>query len=147
MSIYRETHTHTHTRPYSVLWRTTVCGGVALRDGVGVDGDGRDADGLLHPVLPVDVHVLEGVEDVHAADDPAEDGVAAVEVRVAAVRDEELTAVRVGPGVGHADDPALVVPQRRPDLVVELAPPDARPALARAQGVARLEDEAFNLLR
>ena len=87
-------------------------------------GDGRDSNLLLHPVLPVDLLLLQEVQDVHAANDPSKDGVAAVEVRVAAVRDEKLAAVRVWSGVCHADDAALVVPQRRPDLVVELVAPD-----------------------
>lgn len=49
-------------------------------------------------------------------------------------RDEELAPVGVGPRVGHADGVGPVVLQLRPELVPELAAPDALAARARAWG-------------
>ena len=68
-----------------------------------------------------------------------------VEVRVLGVGDEELRSVRVGPAVGHRDDAPHGVLLVGVDLVVELAPPDALAALARARGVAALQHEALDV--
>jgi hypothetical protein len=48
-------------------------------------------------------HLLDGLDDVHALDDLAEDDVLAVEPRGRDGADEELGAVGVGPGVGHGE--------------------------------------------
>ena len=61
------------------------------------------------------------------------------------VGDEELRPVRVGPAVGHGDDAPHGVLLVGVDLVVELAPPDALAALARARGVAALQHEALDV--
>jgi hypothetical protein len=48
--------------------------------------------------------LLDGLDDVHALDDLAEDDVLAVEPGGGDGADEELGAVGVGPGVGHGED-------------------------------------------
>jgi hypothetical protein len=45
-----------------------------------------------------------------------------IEVEVSARASQELTAVRVGSGIGHREDAGAIVPQIRVKLVVELKP-------------------------
>jgi len=55
----------------------------------------------VHRHLENPVALLDGVHHIHPGDDAAEDRVFAVQVRTGDVRDEELAAARVRPGVGH----------------------------------------------
>lgn len=59
----------------------------------------------------------------------SEYGVEPVQVRRSGEGDEELATVGVGPLVGHADDPPLVVTQSRSDLVLKGAAEDGPSAL------------------
>src|SRR6185503_400076 len=81
------------------------------------------------------------LDHVHALHDGAEDGVAPIEVRRRAERDEELAAVRVRTGIGHRKNAGAVVTQIRMELVRELV---ARPAVALPQRVATLDHEALD---
>lgn len=60
-----------------------------------------DGDGLNGAVAGALLNVLDGVNNVHALEDVAEDNVAAVEPAGLDSADEELGAVRVLAGVGH----------------------------------------------
>src|SRR5207237_8590061 len=63
----------------------------------------RNADATDH------IPLLNLIHDVHPVDDAAEHGVLRIEMRLRRVRDEELTAAGVGPGVErHADGAAQV---------------------------------------
>ena len=69
---------------------------------------------------------------------PAKDGVLVVQVLARLVCDEELRSVRVRPGVGHAQHPALVVRHAGLELVPDLSAPEALAPLARARRVTPL---------
>lgn len=86
---------------------------------------------LLGAVLPVDLEGLDGGKGGEAvvAEELAEDGVEAVEVRRLVEQHEELRAVGAGPLVGHGHDAAPAVLERRAHLVGEGAAPDGPPAL------------------
>ena len=58
--------------------------------------------------------------------------------------DKELAAIRVGPGICHADGVWPIVPQRGVKFVLERAPPDAVAACTVAQRVACLDHEFAN---
>jgi hypothetical protein len=62
---------------------------------------------------------LDGLDDVHASGDFAEDAVLAVKVGRVDGGDEELGAVGVGAGVSHGEKPRLVMSQGEV-LVVKL---------------------------
>lgn len=103
---------------------------------------------LLHqrPIrLRVHRQLLQLVQRIEAVDDAREQRVLQVQVRLRRVRDEELAGIRVWAAVGHRHHAALVVPQVVLELVVELAIPDGRAALAGAGRVARLHDEALDV--
>ena len=116
-----------------------------------MNGDLLDPDVLDGPVPLPDPRPLHPVERVVPADHLAEHRVAPVEVRARPVRHEELRAVGVGLArVGHRDDAARVVPERRQgDLEAELPVgalgEDGPPALPRARGVAALDHEALDV--
>ena len=55
------------------------------------------------PFGRIGADLLDAADDVHAVDDAAEDDVLAVEERRRRARDEELTAVGVGAGIGHGE--------------------------------------------
>lgn len=104
---------------------------------IGVDRDIFDPDGFLGPVLPINLdrlHLGQGGQAL-VPDDAPKDGVEAVQVRRLVEGDEELRAVGPGPLVGHGHDAPRGVSQRRPDLVLERAPPDAASALGILRGV------------
>src|SRR3972149_2241549 len=56
------------------------------------------------------VALADGLHRLHAGADAAEDAVLAVEVGLGRQGDEELAAVRAGPGVGHGEDAGVVTP-------------------------------------
>lgn len=80
-----------------------------------------DGTPLPRPPLAVDVDALQRIQRLPPVDHAPEHGVLAVQVRRRRVAHEELAAVGVGAPVGHADDAARGVAQRRPDLVGEEA--------------------------
>lgn len=104
-------------------------------------------DGLFGPVLLVDLGLLDlGQRDeALVADELAKHRVEAIKMRRLVEEDEELAAVGAGSLVGHADDTALVVPERRSDLVLEGWAVDGAAALGvlgrRVRGRARLRHE------
>ena len=106
-----------------------------------MDGDRLEEDLLVRTVVGVGVDAADLADDVHPVGDLAEDGVAVVEVGLGVERDEELRAVRVRPGVRHAQDPFVVVAQLVVELVVELV---AGPAPAGAGRVAGLDHEVLD---
>lgn len=59
-------------------------------------------------------------------------------------RDEKLAAIRIRPGVGHAQDAGASVSQRRVDFVFELFAVDGGPAASCAGGIAALDHEVGN---
>ena len=98
-----------------------------------MNGDFLDGDGFLGFILVICFSGSDFVDNVHALDDLSEDGVRAVEVRVASVFiglddfgvvgvgiqaagdilgvlvDEELAAIGVGAGIGHGDSASDIV--------------------------------------
>ena len=103
----------------------------------GVD---EDVDERL--VAAVGARVLDGVHDLHALDDLAEDDVLAVQVRRGHRRDEELRAVGVGARVGHREQSGARVLDHEV-LVRERAAVDGHGAGAVAgKDVAALQHEA-----
>lgn len=96
------------------------------------------------PIRLIRLDPAHPLHDAHAARDPAKDGVLAVQPRRGRQRDEELTAVGVGPGVGHGQDPRARVLEVLPDLVLELVAINRRAAPARASRVAALDHKVAN---
>lgn len=88
-----------------------------------------------------DRSLFHGVEHRKPVNHTPKDGVLPVEVGRLCVRDKELRAVRVRTAVGVREDAPAVVPQRGGELVLELVPPYAAPALPPPRGVAALHDE------
>ena len=80
------------------------------------------------------------MHDIHALDRAAENRMLLVQPGRFLGGDEELRAVGVGPGVGHADRVRLVVAQRG-EFVGELGAPDGFAAGAVAERVAGLDHE------
>ncbi len=103
-----------------------------LRQGVG----GQDDRARL---LGVDAR--DRAEHVVALEEVPEDRVRAVQPRCGVEGDEELRAVRAGPGVGHRQEASLVEGEVRDYLVVE---PVAGPARAGPRRVAGLGHEALD---
>src|SRR5258708_31766292 len=95
------------------------------------------ADPAPPPPLPNHIPLLNLIDDVHARDDAAEDGVLRVEMRLRRVRDEVLAAAGVRPRIErHADGAAQV------GALVELvADRIARSAFAVAARIAVLNHE------
>jgi predicted transcriptional regulator len=60
------------------------------------------------------------------------------------IRLQELGAVGARAGVGHAERALAVVPERRDELVLELAAVDGGTAAASAGGVTTLDHEALD---
>ena len=84
---------------------------------------------------------FELLDVVHSLDDFAEDGVSSVEVRCGHKGDEELAAIGAGSGVGHAEDPRLIVARASAELPIILI---ARTAGATTEGVSALGHEAVD---
>ena len=84
------------------------------------------------------VLLRDRVDDILAFGDFAEDGMLAVEVGSRQMGDEKLAAVRAGAGIGHRENPGLVVLEAGFDLVLELV---AGTAHAGAGRVAALDHE------
>jgi len=74
---------------------------------------------LLGAILGVRFDSLQGVEDVQAADDAAEDGVLAIQVGAGAECHKKLRLVGVRSTVGHAKDAAPAVREVGLELVLE----------------------------
>mmetsp|Transcript_10988 Transcript_10988/g.20214 ORF Transcript_10988/g.20214 Transcript_10988/m.20214 type:complete len:217 (+) Transcript_10988:243-893(+) len=90
------------------------------------------------------VDALDGLEHVHALRQPPEHGMLVVEPRTRNRRHEELRAIRVGSGVGHAQHARSVVPQVSMELVLELPAPDRLAARPVAQRVSALDHEVLD---
>src|SRR5262245_11099017 len=85
---------------------------------------------------PDPVASLNAIDDPHSVDDPPDDGVSAIQMRLRRVRDEKLAAARVFTRESHPDCPAVVWPGV--DLAADLI---ARAAFAVATRVAALNNE------
>src|SRR5262245_28810876 len=88
-------------------------------------------DLFLRPVLLVDFQSFQQLQRTAVSrtiDNPPKYRVFAIEMRLLAVRDEELRSVGVGARVCHGDYAPRVMPQRRPYLVCKLVAP-YRPAV------------------
>lgn len=101
----------------------------------------NDLDFLGGAIFGAGLDQAHALHDAHAALDAAEDGVLAVEPGRGGEGDEELRAVGVGAGVGHAQDAGARVPQLGRDLVGELVAVDGGAAAARARRVPALDHE------
>lgn len=100
-------------------------------------------DPLHRPILPIDLHRLQFIQRrIHPLNDPPEHRILPIQMRRAPIRDEELTPIRAGPPIRHAYDPARIMAQRGPNLVLEVRVPDRCPAFAFAARVPRLDHEA-----
>ena len=88
---------------------------------------------LTHRVARLRAQTLHLPNELHALHHAAEHDVLVVEPRRLGRRDEELRAVRVGPRVGHREQPGLVVLQPKV-LIPKLLTVDARAARAVAAG-------------
>jgi hypothetical protein len=84
------------------------------------------------------------VNDVLTLHNLAKHGVLAVEVRGRAEGDEELAAIGARARVGHAERALAVVPERRNELVLELAAVDGGAAAASTGGVTTLDHETLD---
>src|SRR5205807_1605594 len=105
------------------------------------DGRAGDNDRRRRLVVAIDGDVVDGRRHVEAADELAEDGLVEVEEALRADRDEELRAVGVLAGVGHAELAVAAVDELRVELVVE---GEAGAAAAGAGRVAGLADEVLD---
>lgn len=101
----------------------------------------NDLDLLDGAVVGAGLDQAHALHDAHAGPDAAEDGVLAVEPGRGGEGDEELGAVGVGAGVGHAQDAGAGVPQLGGDLVGEAVAVDGGAAAAGARRVAALHHE------
>ncbi len=54
------------------------------------------------------IALANGVDDIHALDDAAKNGVLAIKVGLGAMSNKELAAIGIRASVGHGDDPRLV---------------------------------------
>src|SRR5262249_46479436 len=90
-------------------------------ESLGGRADAPDVDRLqkniAHWAFVSHRHAVDGLDNVGAAGHLTEDGVAIVEIRAASDRDEELRAVRIGPRVGHRQDPGVRKPKRVGDFI------------------------------
>lgn len=99
----------------------------------------ENLDLVNRPVLGPRLDEPHPLDNGEPALDAAKDGVLAVEPRRRRQRDEELAAVRVGAGVGHAEDAGAVVAEVGVDLVGKLVAVDRGAAAAGARRVAGLD--------
>lgn len=85
---------------------------------------------------------MDGIDDIHAAGDFAEDRVTAVQMRLSRMGDEKLAAIGAGAGVGHRKNTGAVVTQGvAGKFVLEAV---ARAAAAGAGGISPLDDKIWN---
>jgi hypothetical protein len=94
--------------------------------------------------LGVGLDVTDILHHFHPLDDPPEHRVLVVEPRRRRQGDKKLTPVGIRPRIGHRHRVRPVVPQIRPDFVLELAPPDALAPGAVPGGVPRLHHEPLD---
>src|SRR5688500_15533299 len=106
-----------------------------------LDPDRLDHHIFERPVAVAGRRAADLPDDVHALDHLAKDRMAVVEMRRRSKRDEELSAVGVRPAVGHRQDPRLVVPRLRVELVREGIAGTADPL---AQRIAALNHESVD---
>lgn len=78
-------------------------------NGVGVNVDTLNANGVLGSILFVDLDRLHLVQSVPSFYYATKDGVLSIKVRGLVKGDEKLAAVGVGAFVGHTQNAALVV--------------------------------------
>lgn len=103
-------------------------------------------DIVFRAILAANWFSLHLVQRVHAVYKPAKDRVDAIQMRLPAIRDEELRTIRVWfPLVRHRQNSPTVVLERRDKFVLEEAAVDAVSPLARTSGIAALDGEAFNI--
>jgi hypothetical protein len=97
-------------------------------------------------VLPIDldgIHLSQHGQAI-TPNNMAKHGIHAVQMGRLIEQDEELTPIGARPFVCHADDPASVMPQRRPNLVLERLFPDGDAALGLGGRRASLDHEVGN---
>ena len=118
------------------------------RNRIGVHRYAGHPDLARRSVLCVHRHCFHGVERTSVlctVDDPSDDGVLAVQMRLLSVRDEELGLVGVRTGIGACDDAATVKLEGRPDFICERLAPDRLAALASARRIAGLDHEGLDV--
>lgn len=70
---------------------------------------GIDLNGLLRPVLLVDLHSFHDIQRVPAFEQPTEDSILSIQMRRGRKSEEELRSIGVRPFVRHGQDAARVV--------------------------------------
>jgi len=95
-------------------------------------------------IAGIGVDVANGVNNVHSALDAAEDGVLVVEPGGFVKGDEELRAVGVFAGIGHAEDTLAGVFEAAVELIPELAAPEGLAAATSTGGVTTLDHEVLD---
>ena len=83
-------------------------------------------------------HILEPLENVHAANNSTEDRVLPVEMMSSLVRDEELARVSVLPLVCHAHYTSAIMRQGSIEFVLKVLAPDARSSPSSAGWITSL---------
>merc|ERR1719215_1032021 len=101
-----------------------------------MDDDALDRYGARWLVLRGHRLLLNLVECVKTINEASKRGVDTVQVRLPAVREEELRAVRVWTGVDHGKATSPLVLQDGDKLVLKIAAEDTLSTLAGSSGVA-----------
>ena len=103
-----------------------------------------DLDLLDRAIFLVCLDQPQLLHDLHPALDPSEYGMLAVQPRSRRQRDEELRAIGVRPGIGHAENACTRVLELRGDFVFKLFAVDGFTASTGACGIASLYHEVWN---
>lgn len=104
----------------------------------------KNLDLVQRPILRPRLDQPHLLDRLHTALDSSKDGMLPIQPGGGRERNKELAAIRVRPGIGHAEHAGAGVPQGRVDLVVELVAVDGGAAAAGAGGVAALDHEVGN---
>ena len=96
-------------------------------------------------IFRIHLQLFNFIKCLPAVDDFSKNCVLEVEGWLGAVSDEKLRGIGVGPRVGHGHHTSRLVLEVLPDLIRELAAPDATAALPRVGGVPRLQHERLDI--